>query len=307
MFVLMQTTAAMRAVGEAAMPLLLLFGANVLNLLLCVVFLFGLPDLGIPAIGVVGAAYAAVASRTLGAVVALAWLRRRRHALTLRGDVPQAATGPVVWPLLRDAWPQAVQIGLRAVVFLGLTVLVQHRFGDAATAAIGLTTRFDTVVLFASLGFANAATAFAGRAVARGNERALRAAGLWAGVQAGALGALFVVLMVAFAEPLATLFVPHASPELRAMTTTYFGTAAWAQVFGAVALGAMGAVQGAGQMAAPLRVDLIGFLVVAALVLAAGSLAAPAGTVFLALTTGMAVLASLHLWFVRRGAWIPGP
>src|SRR5690606_22142631 len=41
MFVLMQTTAAMRAVGEALVPLLLLLLANLLNLLGDVVLLFG--------------------------------------------------------------------------------------------------------------------------------------------------------------------------------------------------------------------------------------------------------------------------
>ena len=303
MFVLMQTTAAMRAAGEAAMPLALLLFANVLNLALCVVLLYGIPSLGVPALGVVGAAYAAVAARTLGAVFAWWWLARRAHALSFRGS--NEAPGAVVWPLVHDAWPQAVQIGLRAAVFLGLTVLVQHRFGDAATAALGITTRFDTVVLFASLGFANAATAFAGRAVSRGNARALRAAGLWAGVQAGALGAVFVLAMIAFAEPLVYLFVPLPTPELVAMTATYFHTAAFAQVLGAVALGAMGAVQGAGRMLPPMVVDLCGFAVVAVL-FAVAATTAGVESVYLSLVVGMGVLAVLHLAFVAKGAWVPG-
>ena len=84
MFVMMQTTAAMRAAGEAWMPLALLLGANVLNLGLDIVLLFGWPEFQIPAVGVVGAAYASVASRTLASLVAVWWLRRRSHVLSLR-------------------------------------------------------------------------------------------------------------------------------------------------------------------------------------------------------------------------------
>jgi Na+-driven multidrug efflux pump len=162
------------------------------------------------------------------------------------------------------------------------------------------------VVLFSSLGFANAATAYVGRALVRGNARALRAAGLWAGVQAGALGALFVGLMIAFAEPLVFCFVPQASGELVAFTKQYFTTAAWGQVLGATALGAMGAVQGAGRMQAPMRIDLAGFAVLGALFAAVVVASAGASAVFLALVAGMGVVGVLHLVFVAKGAWVPG-
>jgi Na+-driven multidrug efflux pump len=306
MFVLMQTTAAMRAAGEAAMPLALLLGANALNLALAVPLLFGWEAVGCEPIGVVGAAIAAVAARTVAAGLGVWWLARRSHPLSLRGDGAVPPRRPaVVRPLLVDAWPQAVQIGLRAGLVLVLTPLVRERGGEAALVALGITTRFDTIVLFASLGFANAATAYAARAAVAGRAAAARAAGLWAGVYGGLLGGAFVAAMSGGAEWLVAVCLPSPPPAVVAAAVSYFGTAAWAQALGAIALGAMGAIQGAGHMRLPLLGDLAGFAVVyGALALAARSPAGDPGALYGALVVGMAVVAIVHLGLVRWGGWI---
>jgi len=304
MFVLMQTTAAMRAAGEVAVPLAILVLANVVNLLLDLLLMFGWDAVSVPAFGVVGAAYASGIARSLAAGFALVWLLRRRHPLSLRG-VPPGHGIAVARPLLHDSWPQVVQIGLRAGLVLALTVVVQHRFGNAATVAIGITTRLDTLVLFASLGFANAATVYSGRAVAAGRERLARAAGWWAALQAGALGVVAIVALQSCATGVVGVFLPAASPEVLAVTTRWFDTAMWAQVLSAIALGAIGAVHGAGRMKAPLVVDLIGFGVAFPVLVVAGSHGLDA--LFVALVVGMGVVAALHLAFVSFGRWPVAP
>lgn len=306
MFVLMQTTAAMRAAGEAAMPLALLLGANVLNLLLAVPLLFGWDAIGLASVGVAGAAIAAVAARTVAAVVGVLWLCRRRHALSLRGAAV-AAPPAVVRPLLVDAWPQALQIGLRAALVLVLTPLVRARGGEPALVALGITTRFDTVVLFASLGFANAATAYAARAVVAGRAAAARAAGLWAGVYGGLLGAVFVAAMAGGAPWLVAVCLPAPPDGVVAAAAGYFAVASWAQALGAIALGAMGALQGAGRMRLPLVGDVLGFAIVyGAMGLAAGGEAGIA-PLYGALVFGMAAVAGIHLALVRWGGWTELP
>ncbi len=299
MFVLMQTTAAMRAAGEALVPLGLLLLANLCNLGLDLVLLFGWEALGVPSVGVVGAAYATVASRAVAAALAFAWLRRRGHVLSLR-SVPAART-PVAGPLLSDAWPQILQIGLRAGIVLLLTIVVQRQFGDNATVALGITTRLDTLVLFGALGFANAATAYAGRAVMVGWQWPARAAGLWAAVQAGLLGTIFVLCMQQGSTTIVGWFLPTPPPAVVVSTQLYFRIAAWAQVFGAVALGAIGAVHGAGRMVAPLVVDLLGFAVTAALLGRAVLVGADLEGVYGALVFGMGCVAALQVAFVVRG------
>lgn len=300
MFVLMQTTAAMRAAGEVAVPLTILVLANVVNLLLDLLLMFGWDAASVPAFGVVGAAYASAIARSLAAAAAFAWLLRRRHPLSLR-SVPPSFGIAVARPLLHDSWPQVVQIGLRAGLVIALTIVVQHRFGDAATVALGITTRLDTLILFASLGFANAATVYAGRAVATGRQRAARAAGWWAALQAGALGAIAIVALQQGATVVVEAFVPNASPDVLSITDRWFRTAMWAQVLSAVALGAIGAVHGAGRMRAPLVVDLVGFAAAFPLLWFAGG--AGLDAVFVALVAGMGLVAVLHLAFVSFARW----
>ncbi|MBX3463137.1 MAG: MATE family efflux transporter [Planctomycetes bacterium] len=301
MFLLMQTTAAMRAAGEAMVPLLLLLLANLLNLGLDYLLLFGWDAVGVPGFGVVGAAYATVLARGVGVVLAFVWLRRRRHVLSLAAD--GGAAEPVARVLLLDAWPQVVQIGLRAGLVVALTVVVQRGFGDAPTASLGITTRLDTVILFAALGFANAATAYAGRAVAAGRPRAARAAGCWAAALAGVFGLVVLVGMQCIAPLLVRVFLPDAGPDVVEAAVLYLHTVGWGQVLGAVALGAIGAVQGAGRMVAPLVVDALGFGVLFALM--AAGVAADAGLVaaYHGILAGMLGLAVLHLAFVRFGRW----
>ena len=302
MFVLMQTTAAMRAVGEVAMPVALLLGANVVNLALALPLLYGWDQVGLPAVGVVGAAYAAVAARSLAALVAVWWLWRAAHPLSLRPRTALAVAAPAVArPLLRDAWPQSLQIGLRAGLVLLLTPLLRHGHGDAAAIAFSITTRYDTVVLFASIGFANAATAYAGRAVVSGHERLARHAGFAAAMQAAAFGAACVLGMIEFASVLVGWCLPSPSPAVVEFAASYFAGAGWSQVAGAAALGAIGAVQGSGWMRAPLLLDLAGFAVVYGAVLAVGDRGATA--IYAALLAGMLVVAVLQVGLVALGRW----
>ena len=300
MFVLMQTTAAMRAAGEVAVPLLILVLANLVNLGLDLLLMFGWEPLGVPAFGVVGAAYASMIARTLAAVLAVLWLLRRRHPLSLRA-VPPSFGIEVARPLLRDSWPQVVQIGYRAGLVIALTVVVQRWYGDSATVALGIATRLDTLILFASLGFANAATVYAGRAVATGKTRLAREAGWWAGLQAGCLGVVVILTLQQISGPIVGWFVPDASAEVLRITDLWFRSAMWAQALSAVALGAIGAVHGAGRMIAPLVVDTAGFAVTFPLLWLLGSRGLDA--VFVALVLGMAFLAILHLAFVTWARW----
>ena len=302
MFVLMQTTAAMRAAGEAWMPLVLLLGANLLNLGLDLVLLFGWPLLSIPAVGVVGAAYASVGSRTVAVLFAIWWLRRSKHQLSLRGDC-ERNVGPVAAPLLSGSWPQAIQIGLRAGVVIALTVLVQREFGGEATVSLGITTRLDSLVLFSALGFANAATAYAGRAVAAGLARDARRAGVFAALQAMLFGAVFVGLFQLAGETVVMAFLDDPSAQVVQFTAIYYAIAAWAQVLGAGALGAMGAVQGAGSMVAPMAVDVVGFCVCASALWLVAAQGGALSSFYLALVFGMAVVLFGQGLLVLRGRW----
>lgn len=304
MFVLMQTTSAMRAAGEAAMPLTLLLLANFVNLGLDWILLFGWPALGIPSLGVVGAAYATVASRALAAALGWWWLCRRDHALSLRA-VPVAPVPRVGRRLLVDGAPLAAQIGLRAALVLVLTAFVQRRFGDEVTVAIGIATRLDTVILFGSLGFANAATAYVARAVALGLHRQAIAAGLVAAGAAVAFGAAVLWGCLAAVDAVVAWFLPAPDPVVAGAFAEYLGIAGWSQVLGAGALAAIGALHGAGRLRLPLGIDALGLGCMAGCWWWLAGRAEAVSATYWALVVGAGGLLLLHVATVASGIWLP--
>ena len=303
MFVLMQTTAAMRACGEAALPLLLLLLANGLNLLLDVLLLFGWPAVGLPSCGPVGAAYATVAARAVAAFVAWRWLLRRQHRLSLRA-VPAGPAERLGGALLVDAWPLVAQIGLRALPVLGLTALLQRLGSGAEAVAFGIATRWDTVLLFGSLGFANAATAYVARAVAAGQRRNAVLAGWVAALAAMGFSASILLACQAAAAPIAGWFAAVPDPEVAAAFAAYLATAGWSQVLGAGALAAVGALHGAGRLRLPLVADLLGFVWLGACWWWLAVDATVLEPTYRALVVGAAGLLVVHMLVVSGGWWV---
>jgi Na+-driven multidrug efflux pump len=242
-----------------------------------------------------------VASRTVAALLGYAWLLHRRHPLSLRGSV--VPVGAVAGGLLHDAWPQVAQIALRAVLVYGITIVAQRVGGLDAVAALGITTRLDTMILFAAMGFAGAATAVAGRAAAVGDTARARAAADAAGLQAALFGVVLVLVFCVLAEPLVALFVPEAGRSVVEIARLYLGSAAFAHPFSAYALGTIGAVHGTGEMLAPLVVDLVGFAGLGAAVGIAIWCGGGLFGLFGSIAVGMAFVALCHGWHARRGRW----
>jgi Na+-driven multidrug efflux pump len=136
-----------------------------------------------------------------------------------------------------------------------------------------------------------------------GRAGAARAAGLWAAALAGGFGLAVLLAMQHWSTELVACFLPHAPPAVQAATDLYLATAGWSQVLGAVALGAIGAVHGAGRMVSPLLVDLFGFTVLCGWFARVVLADLPPDAVYGSLVVGMAAVAALHLGFVLVGRW----
>ncbi len=302
MFALMQSTAAMRAAGETWMPVVLLLAANGLNLLLDVVLLFGVDALGIPAFGAVGAAYASVISRALMAIAGYAWLARPAAPLRLCWHGWRGPAGEF-GRLARAAWPPSAQLAVRATAVLALTRAVAEVGGDSAVAAFSVTTRLDTLVLFAAAGIASAGTTLTGAATGAGDGRVAQRLAWASGAVAAALGLVLAVALAAGGGWLVELFVAGATPEVSAAGASYLRWAVWAHPLAAFCIGVTGAWHGAGWFVTPLALDLGGHGVVLLPAVVGAVLWAGAGgsltLVWWALLLGHAALAALFaavLW-----------
>jgi putative MATE family efflux protein len=194
-------TAAMRGAGDSRRPLVVMLLVNGINVVASWTLLNGLPQLGIPPIGVVGSACGAAAGWTLGSLAAL-YLLTRRHRVAPRIH-PRLAL-----PLLRprpDLVVRILRVGLAsaaeiAVLQVGVLAFGRVVIGLGATSYAAYTT-INTVENLGSLpgfGFAVAATALVGQSLGAG-EPQLAVRMVWASLRPcfmvmAVVGALAVLL-----------------------------------------------------------------------------------------------------------------
>jgi Na+-driven multidrug efflux pump len=143
-----------------------------------------------------------------------------------------------------------------------LTRLAGELAGNPAITALGVTTRLDTLVLFASVGFASAATAVSGHNYGAGLTERARHAGRQAGMQAVAFGAVIIAALAWFAPTLLGLFVVDVGEPVLEAGTVYLRVAAWGHPLAAFCIAVTGAVNGAGRTVPPMLLDLCGLLLV---------------------------------------------
>jgi putative MATE family efflux protein len=264
MFLLMTVTGALRAVGNSWIPVVLLVGSNVLNIVLDIWFVFG--GLGVPAMGVAGAAWATVISRALaaaGGILAL-WVGVER--LRLRGF---AWHGRTIWTVLRIGVPSCLQWLVRMLAYLYVMRFVAEaapkagEVVEAAQAAYGVGLRLDTLALFSGFGWGAAAATFVGQNLGRGlRDRAIRASWISLGLNM-AMMVLFAACYVLFAEALlGVMGFDTAKDDTGAVIRigrTYLYCASSGFVFLAVAIVISQALAGAGATKFPFALEVLAY------------------------------------------------
>lgn len=288
MYLVMQTTATMRALGEAAMPVAILVGANVLNLLLDVVLLFGWDAVGIPSFGAVGVVWASAISRLVGGLIGLWWISRRGyplrfHFVSLRGPLRELKQ------IVHIGLPQSTQMLVRALAVIALTRIAAELGGRDAVVALGVTTRLDTLVLFSAIGFASVATTLVGQNAGAGRPDRARIAARWSGIAAALFGSALVAVFAIFARPLMALFVENADAGVLDAGALYLRIAALGHPLAAFCIAVTGGVNGRGKVWPPMILDLAGYL----------GLLLPAAVVVAAMLPGARLS---WIWWVFVGA-----
>jgi putative MATE family efflux protein len=185
--VLFVANAIFRGAGDAAIAMRVLWLANIINIVLGPLLIFGIGPF--PALGVTGAAIATTTGRTIGAVYALTRLFRqasripvgRRH---LRLDVG------VMRQILSLSGSATLQNLIGMASWIGL-VRILATFGSEALAGYTIAVRLIIFALLPSWGLSNAAATMVGQSLGAGNpDRAERA--VW---QAGAYNGRFLVVV----------------------------------------------------------------------------------------------------------------
>jgi putative MATE family efflux protein len=273
MFLLLTVTGVMRAAGNSVVPVMLLLGANVLNVLLNLWWIFG--GAGVPAMGVAGAAWATVVSRIVFAAIGMGFLWRGFLGIRVRRF---AWHGKTLWALLVIGVPSCLQWLVRMTSYLyvlrfvakaaplaaGLTgaALVGEeatRHVTEAQAAFGVGLRLDTLALFAGFGWGAAAATFVGQSLGRGQpERAVRASWIALGLNL-AMMVGFAAVYVLFPDALLRLmgFGVSTDPATLELGRTYLYVSSAGYVYLAVATVVSQALAGAGATKFPLLIEVV--------------------------------------------------
>lgn len=248
---------ALRGAGDSRTPMYVTLVANVINIGAAWLLIYG--NLGFPALGPVGSAWAATIGRGIALAIMIAILvlgGRLIHINTAGGWRPDFGA---LRDLMRLGLPNAGQQMLTQLAFIGLIIIVVP-LGTSALAAHNIIFNSFQLSFLPGFGFSIAATALVGQAVGAGNEREARQFGnvatLWGIAWMGLAGLLYFV----FAPQVIALFLadsPQAAAAVEAGTLP-LRLLAVVQPFWAILFIQSGALEGAGIVLFPAITTVVG-------------------------------------------------
>ncbi|HEV7735366.1 MAG TPA: MATE family efflux transporter [Candidatus Binatia bacterium] len=289
----------LRGAGDTRTPLLIGAVVSLLNVAVGYVLIFG--RLGLPVLGVRGAAMATAAAFTVGACLGLFLLAQGHLVLTVRwrGFVFRR---DIVRRVVLVGYPAALESLLIQVGFFVYIVFVAH-FGTGPVAAYFIGARVLALSFLPGLGFATAAGALVGQNLGADRPADARESG-WAAMRL-AIGMMTVAGAAIFvaAGPIARLFV--SDPAVASEAESFIRILAIAQPMMAVDFVMGGALRGAGDTRFPLATVLVAFygcrLGLAWIV--THVLGLPLIWLWLCVLSDFFARAMLKSWRFRSGAW----
>jgi MATE family multidrug resistance protein len=286
----------LQAMGRVRGIVIVVAAANLVNVGLNWVLIYG--NLGFPAMGAVGSAWATSASRwfMLLALLAAAWPLLGRFLRPFRADV---LAGRPLARLLRVGAPVGGQQWLEFGVF-GAAGLLMGLLGAVPLASHQVALQLAALTFMVPVGVAQATSVLVGQAVGRGDPAAARrsvGAGIVTGV--GFMSVTALVFLV-FPEALARGFSPD--PSVVQVTAILLPIAGVFQVFDGLQVVAAGALRGVADTRVPMLINLVGFWAVGLPVsawLGLGVGAGPAG-IWWGLAIGIGIVGLLLAFRVKR-------
>jgi MATE family multidrug resistance protein len=231
-----------------------LVSANLVNAGVNWVLIYG--NLGMPALGVVGSAWATTAARIYMAAFLYVAIRidhrrrgRRDAGASMRIDVPR------IWRLVVLGFPAASQVALEVGVFAAATALA-GRLDPLSSGSHQIALNVASLAFMVPLGLASAAAVRVGYAYGAGDlPRAARAG--WTALAAGAV-IMTAIGLLFFLWPVPLLVVFTTDARIIEIGVGLLAIAAAFQLFDGTQAVATGALRGISETRVPMIVNVIG-------------------------------------------------
>ncbi|HIE8452340.1 TPA: MATE family efflux transporter [Bacillus cereus] len=164
LFLYFSYTTFIRGTGDSKTPFYFLIVSTVLNIMLLPILIFGW--LGIPKIGVYGAAYASVISTIITFIVMIIYLKKKNHPLQLDETVRKylRMDWGLLKLLLRLGIPASINMILVSLSEIAVIAFV-NRFGSDATAAYGVVNQVASYVQMPAVSLGITVSIFAAQSI----------------------------------------------------------------------------------------------------------------------------------------------
>lgn len=289
--------AALRAAGDTRTPLWIGALTNALNVVLLYGLVYG--KLGLPKLGVTGAAIASGLAFSVGTLVFLVLWRR---GLLLLHTGPRGAFGSSrIRRLLAVGYPAGIEQGMWQGGFLAFLWIIAL-YGTAPYAAYGIGTNILSFSFVVGFGFSIAASTLVGQHLGAADPDGAARSGWRAMAFSVAVMLVFGTAIILAARPIARFLIDD--PEVVRLTVAFIYVLGSVQVLMAIEFSLSGALRGAGDTRFPLLTvacGLFGVRILLAAVFAWRGLRVE--WVFAALIGDYIAKATLLTWRFRSGRW----
>jgi putative MATE family efflux protein len=288
-----------RSAGDAAISMRVLFMANLVNIVLDPILIFGLGP--IPALGIKGAAIATTIGRGLAVAYQFYVLFRGtgRIAIKLSDVVPDFK---LLWNLIRLSLGGIGQNIIATSSWIGMVRIVSE-FGSGAVAGYTIAIRIIIFSLLPSWGISNAAATLVGQNLGAGKpdraERSVYITGVANMILLGAISLIFIFFPAMFIR----LFIND--PVVMEYGITCLRIVSYGLLFYGLGMVMTQSLNGAGDTFTPTILNLICFWMLE--IPLAWFLALHLGYefegVFYAVFVAESILSLLGLAMIKRGKW----
>ena len=159
--VMMAVTSVFQGIGDTKTPMIIAAGINMLNLMLCWTLIFG--NLGMPKLGVIGAALSLAISRAVGSAFGIVLLFHKRFGIfDYKGNSQQMEH------VLREIYSIGIPAAGEAIIWQFSSILLSRMilsYGANSFAAYQLGVQAEYITEIPAIGFSVASTSLISRAV----------------------------------------------------------------------------------------------------------------------------------------------
>ncbi len=246
----------LQAMGKMRAIVITIVAANLINILLNWVLIFG--HLGAPALGVDGSALATTISRWVMALLllGLSWSALRPYLLPIHPDALRLAP---LGRMLRLGAPIGAQFELEYGAF-GLTGVLMGRLGTNQMAGHQVALNLASLTYMVPLGISAAVAVLVGQAVGRGDAIGVRRSARTALVVGSTVMVVTATLFLTIPRSLAGLYTN--SDAVLVMAAALLPLAGIFQVFDGIQVVSSGVLRGLGDTRSPMIINIIGFWLV---------------------------------------------